>query len=225
MLIFLKKYKYNTWQGTSFLRTSKTCPTAVHRITEWFGLEGTIRSSGSNSPAKSRGIFQETRLLRAPSNLALNTAREGAATTPLGSLCQCFTTLMVKNFILISNLNLPPISLEPFPLVLSLHTLVKSPSPSFLLAPSGTGSCSKVTLEPALPQAEQPQLPQPVLVGEVLQPSDHLRGLLWPRSNTSMSFLCWGLQSWMQDSRCGLTTAELRGRIPSLALLSTLLLM
>ena len=39
----------------------------------------------------------------------------------------------------------------------------------------------------SLLQAEQPQLPQPVLVGEVLQPSDHLRGLLWPRSNTSTS--------------------------------------
>jgi len=44
---------------------------------------------------------------------------------------------------------------------------VKSPSPSFLSAPSGTGSCSKVTLEPSLLQAEQPQLPQPVLIGEV----------------------------------------------------------
>jgi len=149
----------------------------------------------------SRDIFHQTRVLRAPSNLALNTASEGAATAFLASLCQCFTTLMVKNFFLISNLNLPSFSLEPFRLVLSLHTLVKSPSPAFLSAPPGTGSCSKVTLEPSLLQAEQPQLPQPVLVGEVLQPSVHLRGLLWTCSNTSMSFLCWGLQSWAQDSR------------------------
>ena len=35
----------------------------------------------------------------------------------------------MKNFLLISNLNLPSFSLEPFPHVLSLHTLVKSPSP------------------------------------------------------------------------------------------------
>jgi len=77
----------------------------------------------------SRDIFHQTRLLRAPSNLALSTAREGAATASLGSLGQCLTTLMVKNFFLISNLNLPSFSLEPFPLVLSLHTLVKSPSP------------------------------------------------------------------------------------------------
>ena len=36
--------------------------------------------------------------------------------------------------------------------------------------------CYKVTPEPSLLQAEQPQLPQAVLVGEVLQPSDHLCG-------------------------------------------------
>ena len=40
-----------------------------------------------------------------------------------------------------------------------------------------------------------------------------------------MSFLCWGLQSWTQDSRWGLTRVEQRGRITSLALLATLLLM
>jgi len=34
----------------------------------------------------------------------------------------------------------------------------------------------KVTPEPSLLQAEQPQLSQPVLIAEVLQPSDHLRG-------------------------------------------------
>uniref|UniRef100_A0A8D0EWZ9 GDNF family receptor alpha like n=1 Tax=Strix occidentalis caurina TaxID=311401 RepID=A0A8D0EWZ9_STROC len=41
-----------------------------------------------------------------PSNLALNTSREGASTTSLGNLFQCLTTLMLKNFFLISNLNL-----------------------------------------------------------------------------------------------------------------------
>jgi len=57
-------------------------------------------------PAMSRDVFDQTRLLRAPSNLGLNTARERAATASLGNLFQCFTTLMVKNFFLISNLNL-----------------------------------------------------------------------------------------------------------------------
>ena len=34
--------------------------------------------------------------------------------------------------------------------------------------------CHKVSPEPSLLQAEQPQPSQPVFIGEVLQPSDHL---------------------------------------------------
>jgi len=82
------------------------------------GWEGPYRLSRSNPAAMSRDIFHQPRLLRAPSSLALNTAREGASTASLGNLCQGLTTLMVKNFLLISNLNLPSFSLQPFPLVL-----------------------------------------------------------------------------------------------------------
>jgi len=72
-----------------------------------------------------------------------------------------------KNFLLISNLNLPCLSLRPFPLVLSLSTLINSCSPfCFVL----------VSPEPSLFQAKQAQFPQPFLIGEVLQPSDHLSG-------------------------------------------------
>ena len=49
--------------------------------------------------------------------------------------------------------------------------------------------------------------------------------LLWTRSKTSMSFLCWGLQNWMQYSRWGLTGAEQRSRTTSLNMLATLILM
>jgi len=41
----------------------------------------------------------------------------------LGQPVQCVTTLWVKNFLLISNLNLPCLSLKPLFLVLSLSTL------------------------------------------------------------------------------------------------------
>jgi len=51
----------------------------------------------------------------------LNACRDGASTASLGNLFQCITTLCVKNFLLISNLNLPRLSLKPFPLVLSLR--------------------------------------------------------------------------------------------------------
>jgi len=81
-----------------------------------------------------RDTFHWARLLKAPSNLALNTAREGAATASLGNLCQGLTTLTVKNFFCKSSLNLPFFSLKPSPLILLLQALVKSPS-SFLAGP------------------------------------------------------------------------------------------
>ena len=49
----------------------------------------------------------------------------GASTASLGNLFQCVTTLCVKNFLLISNLNLPCLSLKPFPLALPLSALVQ----------------------------------------------------------------------------------------------------
>ena len=53
----------------------------------------------------SRDIFNWTRLLRAPSNLAFSVSRDAASTTSLGSLCQCFISLVVKKFFLISSQN------------------------------------------------------------------------------------------------------------------------
>jgi len=58
----------------------------------------------------SKDVFSWIRLLQAPSNLALSTAREGAATASLGNLGQGLTTLSVKNSFLISSLNLPSFS-------------------------------------------------------------------------------------------------------------------
>ena len=87
-------------------------------------------------PAMGMDNFHSTRLLKAPSNLALNTSRDGASTASLGNLCQCLTNLRAKNFFLIANLNLPSSSLKPLCLILSLHGLVKSPSPAFLYPPA-----------------------------------------------------------------------------------------
>ena len=76
----------------------------------------------------------QTRLPRATSSLALNASRDGASTTSLGNLIECVTTLYVKNFLSVSNLNLPCLSLKPFLLVLLLYTLVNSRTPSCLYA-------------------------------------------------------------------------------------------
>ena len=46
-----------------------------------------------------RDIFKQIRLLRAPSNLALNISSDGTSPTSLGNLGQCFTTLSVKKFL------------------------------------------------------------------------------------------------------------------------------
>ena len=72
-----------------------------HRITGWFGLEGTLQITQFHPPALGRDPFHQPRLLQAPSNLALNPARERAATASLGSLGQGLTILRVNNFILI----------------------------------------------------------------------------------------------------------------------------
>ena len=108
---------------------------------------------------------------RLPS-LALNASKDGASTISLDNLFQCITTLWVKNLFLLSNLNLPCLSLKPFPLVLSLAPPMGC-SPSCLYAPL---KYWKTTMRSpwSLLQAKQAQFPQPFLTGELLQPSGHL---------------------------------------------------
>jgi len=79
-----------------------------------------------------RDTFHQTRVLKAPSNLCLNTASKEGATASLGQPVPGPHHLQSKEFLLIFNLNLPSFSLKPLPLVLSLHALVKSPSPALL---------------------------------------------------------------------------------------------
>lgn len=45
--------------------------------------------------------------------------------------------------------------------------------------------------------------------------TSHLCGLRWTLSSGSTSLCYCGAQDWTQNSRCGLTKAEQRGRIPS----------
>ena len=50
-------------------------------------------------PCQVRDIFPWARLLQGPPSLAWDMARDGAATTSLGSLCQAITTLTGREFI------------------------------------------------------------------------------------------------------------------------------
>ena len=63
------------------------------------------------------------------------------------------------------------------------------------------------------------------LCGRCSSPFMNSVALCWTLSSTSMSSLCRGAQNWTQYSRGGLTSAEWRGRLTSLDLLATLLLM
>lgn len=119
----------------------------------------------------------QTRLPRATSSLTLNASRDGASTVSLGNLFQCFTAFWVKNFLLISNLNPSCLRLKPFPLVLSLSTLVNSHSPSCLYAHFKYWKATMRSLWSLLfSKLNEPSSLQPFLTGEVLQPSDHLSG-------------------------------------------------
>jgi len=74
------------------------------------------------TPCHGQGPLPPAKVAHNPvlSNLALYTARERTATASLGNLAQGLTILRVKNFFLISDLNLPSFSLKPLPLVLLL---------------------------------------------------------------------------------------------------------
>jgi len=80
------------------------------------------------SPNHCHGLVApyQLRLPGAPS-MALGTSRDGAHTVSLANLFQFLTTLWVLNSFLTSNLNLSSFSLNPFPLILSLHIPVISP--------------------------------------------------------------------------------------------------
>jgi len=157
-------------------------------------------------PCHGQGCLPLNQVAKAPSSLAWNTSRQVASTTSLSNLFQCLTSHTVKKICPISSLSLHFFRLKSLPIVLSLHALVRSPSPACLQDPFRHWRA-------ALLQAEQPQLLQPFLLRELCQPSDLFYGLLWTHSSRSLSLLCWGLQSWTQDSMWGLTRAKQRGRI------------
>ncbi|KAK4828770.1 hypothetical protein QYF61_000795 [Mycteria americana] len=134
------------------------CEGRNHRIIEWVGLEGTFTDHLIPTPLPWAG----TSFTRpAPSNLALNTSRDGASTASLGNFFQCLITLIFKAS--------TPCPITTCPCKKSLS--------SFLVGPLQVlEGCYKVSPEPSLLQAEQPQLSQPFFTGEVIQPSDHLCG-------------------------------------------------
>lgn len=68
------------------------------------------------SHAVKKGIFSWNRLRRALSSLSSNVFGDRASTTSLCNLIQCFSTLTVGYFFLLSYLNVSSFSVKPLPL-------------------------------------------------------------------------------------------------------------
>ena len=128
--------------------------------------KGPLKAIQSNSPAMNR----------VPSSLTSSDSRDGASITSLSNLCQCLTTLTVKNFLLIYSLKLLSFSLKPFPLVPSQHTLQHNLSPSFLQSPSIYCKTALRSPQSLLSSWLNSPSSQPVL-GEVFHPLGHFCGL------------------------------------------------
>jgi len=80
-----------------------------------------------------------------------------------------------------------------------------------LLGPPGEG-------ERTSPPAEQDQLPQPLLTGEVLQPPDVLVTILFTHLDLSSSFRYQAVQNWTLYFRHSFMIVKRRGMITSLYL-------
>ncbi|XP_053939503.1 uncharacterized protein LOC128854006 isoform X2 [Cuculus canorus] len=98
-------HKSEVWSSCAYLAGQN------HRNMEWVGLEGTSQPIQSH-PCHGQGHLPLDQGLRAPSNLAWNPSRDGAATTALGTLGQGLPTRTAKHFFLMSHLNLPSFSLK-----------------------------------------------------------------------------------------------------------------
>jgi len=90
-------------------------------------LEEISKAIWSNSTATNRDVHTLIRLLRAWTSLALKASRDRASTTSLGNLCQCLTTLNIKDFLLTSNL----IISHPTAVTWKKRLIFTSPPPPF----------------------------------------------------------------------------------------------
>jgi len=139
-------------------------------------LEGTFRGHLAQPPCREQGHLQLDQVAQNPIQPDLGCSQGRGLLYLSGQPVPVFHHPHRKNFLPISSLNLPSLSLKPLLRVLLLHALVKSPSPTFLYALQVLEGCYKVSLQPSLLQAGQCQLSQPFLLEEVLHPSDHFCG-------------------------------------------------
>lgn len=121
-----------------------------------------------------RDSFHQTRLPKAPSDPIFSSSKDGASTASLGNLFHCLTTFIVKNALLISNVNLLLCLIRFISNPnLSLHALVKRLTLYLFYKPSLSIESLQLGLPRASLESKQPPLSQPLFIGEMLQPPDN----------------------------------------------------
>lgn len=95
----------------------------------WKGSQGSLCSNLAASGRFANCLSKY--YIRAPSNLDLNTSRNGVSTASLGKLFQCLTTFTIKNYFKTSNLNHLNLLSFNFPLFLPLTLPDKESLPFF----------------------------------------------------------------------------------------------
>jgi len=174
---------------------------SLYKIIESFELEGNFKGHLVQLLCSEQGHLQLDQVAQSSVQPDLECLQTWTSMAFLSNLLQCFTTIIVKIFFIISSVNLNSFCLKPSPLALSQRILLKSLSPPFLQPPFILLKCSsQVFVEPSLLQAEQPQQSQPVLVGKVVHP--HIISLFLPGcASTGPCLFC------TEDSTSGCSTS------------------
>lgn len=115
------------WFGTAIILHLKV--KVQHRITECLGLERPFKGHIVQLLSTEQGHLQLHLIAQSPTHPDLS--KSGAFTKSLHNLRQCFTTLIVKHFFLVSSLNLLSFRSKPLPLVLSWTSMALPSSFSF----------------------------------------------------------------------------------------------
>ena len=161
-----------------------------------------------------RDTYSQIRLLRAPTRPWVS-PRMGHP-PPLWATCfQCLTTITLKNFFLISSLNLPYFSLKSFTLVLSQYILLKCLSPSLLMPCFKYWKTALRSTQSFLfSRVNSPSSLSLSSYGRCSNPRTFFVACLWTSSSRFMFLLYWGLRIWTQYSRWGLSWAEEQDHLP-----------
>ena len=161
------------------------------KIIEWFGLEGTFRGHPVQPLCNVQGHLQLNQVTQIPIQPGLERFQGWGICHLSGQPVpvshhphgkKCLPYIQSKStFFEFKTITLSPIATGSAKEFVTIFLV----SPLYVLK-----GRSKVSPEPSLLQAEQPQLSQPFHIGELFQPSDHCCGLLWTCSNRSVSVLC-----------------------------------